>query len=66
MGALLDLALKAARSSEEGAEMIAITEWLDQIGERDPVIREHLLRQCRDDPAARAYFLRHARGEFIH
>lgn len=47
-------------------ELAAITDWLNQIEERDPAIVAYLLNSCRTDPSARAYFLRHVRGEFLH
>lgn len=48
------------------SDLAEIDRWLDQIDERDPAIREHVLRQCKTDAGAMAYFLRHARGEFLH
>jgi hypothetical protein len=48
------------------SDLAEIDRWLDRIEERDPAIREHVLRQCRTDAGAMAYFLRHARGEFLH
>jgi hypothetical protein len=48
------------------SSLAEIARWLDHIEERDPAIREHVLRQCRADTGAREYFLRHARGEFLH
>jgi hypothetical protein len=48
------------------SELSEIDRWLDQIEERDPAIRDHVLRQCRTDAGAREYFLRHARGEYLH
>jgi hypothetical protein len=63
MGVLMELAASAANSYRERADMAEVTGWLVEIGECDPVIREHVLERCRTDPAARAYFLRRARGE---
>lgn len=48
------------------SDLQIVAQWLDQIEERDPAIRDHVLRQCQTDAGARAYFLRHARGEFLH
>lgn len=34
-----------------------IEQWLDSIGETDPVIRSETIERCRTDLAVRAYFL---------
>ena len=63
MGVLMELADRAASADLERSDLVLIGNWLEQIGECDPVIRGYVLERCRTDPAARAYFLRRARGE---
>ena len=74
MGLLVDLAL-SVRGRDGGdiqadsmtvAEETAIGEWLARIEETDPAIITYVVNSCRSDPGARAYFLRHAAGDYLH
>lgn len=46
------------------AEATEIRAWLARIEETDPAIITYVLHSCRTDSGARAYFLRHAAGDY--
>ena len=45
------------------SEETAIRAWLAHIGEADAETVDHIVRRCRDDPAARRYFTERAAAE---
>lgn len=74
MGLLVDLAL-SVRERDGGdnqgdcmsaPEETAIRDWLARIEETDLAIITYVVNSCRADPGARAYFLRHANGDYLH
>jgi hypothetical protein len=69
MGYLVDLAKRATESKPETltrTEESELRRWLAAIEEHDPAIISYMLDRCRTDAGAREYFLRHARGEYLH
>lgn len=56
-----DLAKLPSRDNLTPAQETAIIDWLDHIGEHHQPSRLECLERCRQDPEARAYFLKRAR-----
>ena len=43
-------------------EEVKVRQWLESIGEDDPVMIEDVLSRCREEPEALAYFLNRSSG----